>query len=131
MSTATTDPAFVTQTALSATGFLNSLGVNTHLSFDTSTYANVAKVATALDYLGIDHVRDSLYTSTLAISSFDTLAADGIKFDFDPALRADHTVSVSGFVNQLASYEHEFPGSISAIEGANEVNNFPINIGGT
>ena len=127
--TSTTTPQFITQTALSATGFVDSLGVNTHMAFG-GTYGDVAEVAVALNYLGIDHVRDNLYTSAAATTGFDTLAADGIKFDFTPALASNYSVNVSGFVSALAAFEAQFPGAISAIEGANEVNLQQINING-
>ena len=127
----TTAPQFITQTALSATGFVDSLGVNTHMAFTGTTYTNVAQVDVALNYLGIDHVRDNLYTTSVATAGFDALAADGIKFDFTPALATNYSVNVAGFVSALTAFEAQFPGSISAIEGANEVNIWQININGT
>jgi hypothetical protein len=126
-----TTPQIITKTALSAGAFVESIGVNTHLAFSNSAYTNVAEVGSALNYLGVDHVRDGLYTTTSATNAFDALAAAGIKFDFAAPPAADWTVDVTKFVSTLTAYETQFPGSIAAIEGPNEVNFYQINFDGT
>jgi len=61
---------FVTRTATSATQFVDSIGVNTHLGFALSPYSNVTLVKASLDYLGISNIRDGLYDNAAATQSF-------------------------------------------------------------
>ncbi|MGY4615488.1 hypothetical protein ACVWZ4_000715 [Bradyrhizobium sp. USDA 4472] len=117
-------PQFVTKTATSASAFIDSIGVNTHLAFDSSPYSNISEVSASLNYLGVHNVRDNLYTTTLASSGFATLAARGYKFDFAAALSSNRTIDMSKFISALDSYASQYPGSVRAIEGLNEVNNW-------
>ncbi|MBW7971576.1 hypothetical protein [Bradyrhizobium sp. BR 10289] len=121
---------FVTKTATSATQFVDSIGVNTHLGFALSPYSNVTLVKASLDYLGISNIRDGLYYNAAATQSFSVLAAAGYKFDFAITLQSNSTVDVAKFVSTLDSYEARYAGSIAAIEGANEVNYWPVNVNG-
>ncbi|ULK95969.1 hypothetical protein [Bradyrhizobium sp. I71] len=123
-------PQFVTRTATSTAAFIDSIGVNTHIAFDNSPYVNIDKVSTALDYLGIQNIRDNLYTTTLASNSFSVLAAQGYKFDFVATPSRDSTIDVSKFIAALDTYASQYPGSISAIEGPNEVNIWQISYNG-
>jgi hypothetical protein len=124
------NPVITAKVALSAGAFVDSIGINVHLAYTNSEYTNVTQVGSALNYLGVENVRDNLSTSTLAVNGFEALAAAGIKFDFLPTLNANSTVDVTAFVNNLIAYEAKFPGSIVAIEGANEVNGWMINENG-
>jgi len=101
--------------------FLDSIGVNTHIEYTDSRYANMAQVIHALQYAGITHVRDgALWHGNQGQSSYGVLARMGVKFDL--------------FLNrnlplQLAEVQHfvaTYPGSVDFIEGPNEVNNSPV-----
>jgi hypothetical protein len=85
--TATLSP----QTAHSADGFVDSIGINTHLGAGGSPYAPSAfgTIQTLLVSLGVRHVRDSAYTagSNAGVCSYENgLAAKGIKFTFETAV---------------------------------------------
>ncbi len=50
------------QTILSASGFVNSIGVNTHAGFGWTGYNNLALMVDDLEYLGVTHLRDAMGT---------------------------------------------------------------------
>ena len=106
--------------ALSASSFVQSIGVNVHMAYTWTPYANVAAVETELGYLGVDKVRDVFWPAGLA--SFEQLAASGTKIDFILPVYQPSTVNLSQFTSLLDSFAQAHPGSISAIEGPNEVN---------
>jgi hypothetical protein len=67
---------------ISASAFIASIGVNVHMAYGNTPYANMANVAADLAYLGITKVRDVLPQGDAAsLAPFATLAASGIKFD--------------------------------------------------
>jgi hypothetical protein len=131
MSSQVSSPQFVTKSATSANQFIESIGVNTHLSSRGSPYANISLVKASLDYLGVDNIRDNVTTSTLGQSSFNELAAAGYKFDLVLTTASNGTVDIAGFMAALKSDLAQYQGSISAIEGPNEVNNAMISLDGT
>jgi len=124
--------ATVNTSSISSTlSFLNSLGVNAHFEQAGSAYADPAKVASALNYLGVDYVRNHYATNELGVANFNALATQGIKFDFLPVPHwTEQTVDVAAFVASLEAFEKAHPGSIAAIEGANEVNIWLISVDG-
>ena len=50
--------------ATSATAFVGSLGINTHIDFAAYGYQNLATVETNINYLGVKIIRDSAETAT-------------------------------------------------------------------
>jgi hypothetical protein len=89
--TPTPPPPLTPQTAHSADGFVDSIGINTHLGAIGSPYAQGAfgTIETLLVSLGVRHVRDSAYTagSNASICSYENgLASKGIKFTFETAV---------------------------------------------
>ncbi len=117
-----------TTAAVSAESFVDSLGVNIHLAYTWTAYGDISLVESSLAYLGINQVRDKLenpdYVST---ASYEQLAANGIKFDFVlpvyyPNPTEPNTVNIPEFVSMIAAFEAAYPGGVTAIEGANEVN---------
>ena len=106
--------------------FINSLGVNVHVEYTDGKYANTGNVISDLSFLGINHVRDAtLNPSNQGQGSYDTLAAAGIKFDL--FFQGNDLTSSLALVN---SFVARHPGSVSMIEGPNEVNNYPISYAG-
>jgi hypothetical protein len=104
--------------------FLHTLGVNTHLSYSgTPYYGQPQSVITALQYLGINTIRDQppAYTSdpTTAAAN-DAVAAAGVHFD--ALLLSNGPVDITDTLASTATFEQTYPGSIAAIEGPNEVN---------
>ena len=127
MSSSTPTPT-VAQTAAS---FDDSIGVNVHMAYTWTTYADVGLVESSLAYLGVDNVRDDLANSTyLNIASDEQLAAAGIKFDFVLPVYSPSTVNLSQFVSMVDTFATSYPGSVVAIEGANEVNLWPATYNG-
>jgi hypothetical protein len=115
-----------------ASAFVASLGVNTHLSYSgTPYYGNPGSVLTALQYLGINTIRETApgyAEDSTTIASDDALAADGVKFD--ALVLGNGVVNVSGTLSSLKSFESSYPGSITSIEGPNEINGWPISYDG-
>ena len=112
--------------SIPAKSFLDSLGVNVHMEYTDGKYANVNNVLKDLNYLGITHVRDGVPSPNWmppgqGVAAINTLAAAGVKFDIvvgGPDLAAN--------MLQLVSLETAHPGMLSAVEGPNEINNWPI-----
>ena len=108
--------------AKSAFDFVNSIGVNTHLSYFDTEYGNFALVERELKSIGILHVRDGIHLQNADYNRalygrWNELGKAGVRFDavLDPrnnlgALNA----SLLNEVNQLAGQ------GIEAFEGANE-----------
>ena len=126
----------VSTTAVSTSAFLDTIGINTHLEYTDGAYAKppsaVQQVLADLQYLGIDQVRDVVpelngSTSTEDYeSALKTLTAAGIKFDFI----SDPSQSLTTTISALNAVEAMQPGDIIAVEGPNEINNYPITYDG-
>ena len=72
-----------TPVTLRAAAFADAIGVNTHINWQAtaSAYKDQAKVRAALDYLGVNYVRDATPLAGWTQPFYETLAADGIKFN--------------------------------------------------
>jgi hypothetical protein len=116
----------ITQNAITAATFLGSLGVNVHLEYTDGGYANAAGVIADLKYLGVNTVRDgSLYSGNQGQSAYGAVADAGVKFD----------MVVFGFelerhLSELGAFVASHPGAVVAVEGPNEVNNWPVSYNG-
>jgi hypothetical protein len=123
-------------TAVSTSAFLDTIGVNTHLEYTDGAYDDspsaVQQVLADLQYLGIDQVRDGVPELNGSTSTEDyeaalqTLTAAGIKFDFV----SDPSQSLTTTISALNAVEAMHPGDIIAVEGPNEINNYPITYDG-
>jgi hypothetical protein len=114
---------------ITTSAFINSIGVNTHIFYGGDEYASASADLTDLRYLGTTNARDS-YDPTQA-SIYSTLGQAGIKFDF--VMYAGGSVTISDIqteLSQLDQLESAAPGSVAAVEGPNEVNNWPITYNG-
>jgi hypothetical protein len=131
MSSSTSDTAATL--ALRSTDFLNSIGVNIHIGAGTegNAYTNTANIVADLSYLGITHVRDNIYPVGAGNATFEaaysTLARAGVKFDLTVgSSNSDLAAAMAG----IDAFAQADPGAISAIEGPNEINNFPFSYDG-
>lgn len=118
--------------AVSAGAFIDAIGVNTHMNYTDGAYANVANVEADLAYLGIDHIRDSVpnpsggIPASSQISALETLGAHGVKFD----LVSSTAISFSQDIAEIDGLDASTPGSVVAVEGPNEINNWPVTYDG-
>jgi hypothetical protein len=108
--------------------FVQNLGINTHLAYgNTPYYGQPHSVISALQYLGINTIRDqppgySHDPTTTAAN--DAVAAAGVQFD--ALLVGGGPVDITDTIAGVAAFEQAYPGSIAAIEGPNEINGWPI-----
>lgn len=105
-----------TLTAITATSFIDSLGVNTHIDFDAYGYQNLATVESALEYLGVKNVRDSGQNSSDLTTWLQVSQATGVKFDdYLPEGSPAAMQSALTLASQLAN-----EGVLNFLEGGNE-----------
>ncbi|MFM0504616.1 calcium-binding protein [Paraburkholderia caffeinilytica] len=100
--------------------FIQTLAVVTHVNYTDGAYANVRNVADDLAWLGIYHVRDATPGASVPFSSYVYLAQRGVKFSF--LIVSDVAESIA----RAAQLNATVPGSVTAIEGFNEIDNFPV-----
>ncbi len=114
-------------TAISATTFIDTLGVNTHLDFG-GTYADLAQVESNLEYLGVPNVRDSAEAASDAQTWLEVAQATGVRFDDYIAETSQAGMQTDiGFMTQLAD-----EGILNAIEGGDEEDDsYPQSLGNT
>jgi hypothetical protein len=119
--------------AIRTNKFVNSIGVNTHMSYTDGAYANVANVEADLAYLGITHIRDGVpnanggVPSANQVTALETLAAAGIKFDL---VTSPDVISITQTMQEIEALDAATPGCVIAVEGANEINNQPVTYDG-
>jgi len=105
-----------TETALVSDKFVDSIGVNTHLRYLNTAYANYATIIKPLlIQLGVRHIRDTVLLSEVTIQAeFNDLASSGIKTDLivDP-----RWIPSLSNVPQIVS---KIQASVESIESANE-----------
>lgn len=115
-------------TALSARAFVDSIAVNAHSAYSSSSayasYGNSSLILDDLHYLGVTTIRDALPTDPNAAPLVNALAAAGVKFDFvvSSDLPASGAAGLAQFIASLDSFVAKYPNSIVAIEGLNEAN---------
>src|SRR5678816_4720739 len=103
----------VAASLIQASSLIDSLGVNVHLNFRGTPYENVGAVGAALDYLGLETMRDigaQAYTR-----SYDTLASQGYQFDFF-APSGPYLLSIGTLVQRLHAFAVAHPGAIRSLE---------------
>lgn len=101
-----------------ASAFRQSVGVNTHLEYPATPYADADATLRSLQFLGIEHVRDAAFRAGEShASAFSRLAQGGIRFDLffnsavDPQIARVHRLVLA------------YPDGVSTVEGPNEINN--------
>lgn len=103
--------------ARSAQSFLDSLGVNVHM---TQYEHDVTTVIEKLDYLGVRSIRDGYLPNHSLKRNYRALAEHGIRSHLLLGGSPDF-----GSLIGIAELVNEF-GQLGAIEGPNEINNFPF-----
>ncbi|SNB71548.1 Hemolysin-type calcium-binding repeat-containing protein [Arboricoccus pini] len=106
--------------------FIDSIGVNTHLPFLWSDYADYKTVIDDLNYLGIGMVRDSIPNGDSG-ANFKYLAEAGIKFDLGTQNVGSNFDDV---MQRLEDFVTKYPGSVIAVEGPNEVDRDSVTFDG-
>ena len=113
---------------IEASAFISSLGVNTHLNYNTSAYQNVAAVENAMRYLGLNTLRDLGGQSWTSV--YDKVASDGFRFDFIAPGQGATLLSPTALTSWLSTFQANHPGSIASIEGLNEINFWTVSYNG-
>ena len=106
--------------------FRDSIGVNTHVNFsgsDFSGYRNTQTIINALQFTGIRHIRDGgLHLDEAGLGRLAQIAtASGAKINFELGSGGEPKVDqVQTALHRLLQLA---PGSLSSVEGPNEINN--------
>ena len=101
--------------AISATVFIDTLGVNTHIG-DAGAYSDTSMVEQNLEYLGVTIVRDSVDSASEAAVWQQVAQATGVKFDdYMPEGAPAWDQSALALVPQMVQ-----EGILHSIEGGNE-----------
>lgn len=100
---------------------LATLGVVTHLDYLSTPYADVARVAAALEYLGLRNLRDMTPRGHRA--PYERLAARGFRFNF--VIRSEAVNELQLTLGELEKFQTRFPGAILSLEGLNEIKIWP------
>lgn len=106
--------------------FLDNIGINTHLSFLWTDYANYGDVINDLKYLGIDMVRDSVPNGDSG-ANYKYLVEAGIQFDL--GIKNDGP-DFQNVMNRLVDFVETYPNAVIGIEGPNEVDRTGVDYGG-
>lgn len=112
------------EVAKSTPTFLNSLGINAHVSLAQGPYSDVFALTGKLNYLGITHVRDDVRNTTASLARYQTLGSTGTKLTLMLSPKA--VPDVDGALGALAPLAP----FIDTLEGANEINVTPPVYGG-
>lgn len=124
----------VAATPMRSADFIAMQGVNLHVSQGSSNYKKMEMIQADMAYLGIVNVRDSLnpFWSKPAYNYYTLLAQAGLKWNYIGAVGGTHSPeTIATFLADVSKVESAVPGSTYAVEGPNEINNFPLTWGPT
>ena len=108
--------------AASLRAFLDSLGVNTHISVYEP---NENLVLQKLQYIGVKTIREAVPTTTVLQSKLQTLATNGIRFNL-----SGYNTNAASVVAAAKVVDNMAPGALDSLEGVNEINNFSFSYDG-
>jgi hypothetical protein len=95
--------------ATSAAAFVDSIGVQTHISYVDTPYANWPRVLEELDRLGVHHIRDALPLTPTFVSRHRQLAESGMRctcgFAFDKSLTSATIVEAARAASDVEALE--------------------------
>jgi hypothetical protein len=107
--------------ALSASSFIASIGVNASIDYTDGKYANIKAVLADLGYIGVSLIRTAAYWPGMqGQGAYDLAASKGVRFD----MLLYTSNALPGAVTYMAAFAKAHPGALVAIEGPNEINNF-------
>jgi hypothetical protein len=96
-----------------------SLGVNVHMEYTDSAYADAGATLAALKFLNMNLVRDAAPDPhNQGQASYGAMAQAGVRFDLFV-----NGGDISTALRGLTALEAQYPGAVHAIEGPNEINN--------
>ena len=97
----------------------DAIGVNVHVEYTDGDYRDPRAVLACLDYLGIRHVRDAAPNpANQGQGAYALLAGAGVAFDLFV-----NGEPIAPALKRIAALDHAAPGSVTSVEGPNEVNN--------
>jgi hypothetical protein len=105
----------VAEQAKSAARFIDSIGVNVHISYDDTVYGNAPLVAATLRNLGVKHFRDGL--GSYQRPALQTLLRTGLKGLFNAGAPPYSSTLLQA---QIKTITTSYPDSVFGIEGQNE-----------
>jgi len=109
--------------------FLDTLAVNTHISYTDGQYGDVEGVLRALRYVRLRHVRDSPPHPEIDATwrgHYDRAARAGLHFNFG----VDAQKPPAHMIEVCRNFVRRHPNVEFTIEGPNEVNNWPVTFEG-
>jgi hypothetical protein len=102
-------------TPVAAHAFADSIGVNVHLTYNTTPYGDFGRVLASLQKLGVHHIRDGLVPNRPdQIERFKQLAAAGIRADV--IMGAPNSINLAQLIGDLKRARP----AVEAVEGPNE-----------
>jgi Ca2+-binding RTX toxin-like protein len=117
--------------AISAPTFISGLGVDTHIPYTDGGYVNINNVIADLKYLGINQVRDGISDGargSAPLSSYIAMAKAGIHFTV--IVEASTSAKLAAELTLIDRLQTAVPGAVVAVEGPNEINNWPVTFDG-
>lgn len=104
-----------------ASAFIASLGIGAPIHYTDGKYVHLETVLADLDYIGIHQIRTGAWWHGMqGEGAYHIAARRGVRFD----MLINATDALDKAVSQMAQFAAAHPGSIAAIEGPNEINNF-------
>jgi hypothetical protein len=123
----TTTAVWACDVPVTPSEFWTRIGVNAHVEYTDGRYANVDNVLSDLQFMHIANVRDgNLNPRNQGQAAYGALARQGIRFD----LIVDGNVNPYASLDRATSLARMYPDAVAAIEGPNEIDNFPISFMG-
>ncbi len=116
---------------LSAAGFRDSIGVNTHMSYTNTAYGDWPKVLQALSELGVTHVRDGVFDNGVPSfmadwdARYQEAVSQRIRFDLVMPEPGSNLGSVPKIVGEIAGTLRD---GVEDIEAPNE---YDLAVGGS
>lgn len=101
--------SYHTEQASSAAAFVDSVGVQTHINYIDTPYADWQRVLDKIVRLGVHHIRDALPMSHAFVDDYRQLAAHGIRctcgFAYNKDLTAESIVNAARSVSDVEALE--------------------------
>ena len=107
-----------------AAAFKGGIGVVSHVIYTDGNYADLNSVQKGLKYLGVRLLRDNAPTTSSQLQRYKAMARAGFQFTF--MIHEDMNAQILNSSSLAMAYA----GSVTAIEGPNEVNNEPVTYSG-